>query len=146
MTRDGVLFRKNVKFPNNFIKIKFTKLIPRDSDQIWELICLLMFYENHTSYPGEDTVLHHRGEGPTLGGVGGQVPPYDVFYPLRCQDQQDWNMSDLRESSSVRRIGNMKYKSREDFSTNSTPQHPHTKENYWFIDNNNNNNNNNNAM
>ena len=38
----------------------------------------------------EDEVLDEGGEAAALGGVRGQVPAHDVLYPLRGQDQQNW--------------------------------------------------------
>ena len=45
--------------------------------------------------PGEDAVLHRRGEGAALGGVGGQVPAHDVLDPLRGQDEQNCREDNL---------------------------------------------------
>ena len=50
---------------------------------------LLDLGPDETRHPGEDAVLHGRGEGAALGGVGGQVPPHDVLDTLRRQDEQN---------------------------------------------------------
>ena len=49
----------------------------------------------YSTDPGEDAVLHGRGEAAPLGGVGVQVPAHDVLDPLRRQDQQNWHTTSL---------------------------------------------------
>ena len=50
---------------------------------------LLDLAPDEAGHPGEDAVLHGRGEGASLGGVGGQVPAHDILDPLRGQDEQN---------------------------------------------------------
>ena len=49
----------------------------------------------YSTNPGEDAVLHGRGEAAPLGGVRVQVPAHDVLDPLRRQDQQNWHTTSL---------------------------------------------------
>ena len=50
----------------------------------------ILFFIFLTADVREDEVLDEGGEAAALGGVRGQVPAHDVLYPLRGQDQQNW--------------------------------------------------------
>ena len=63
---------------------------------------LLDLAPDESGHPGEDAVLHGRGEGASLGGIGGQVPAHDVLNPLRGQDEQNCG-----EESLVSERGNL---------------------------------------
>ena len=48
---------------------------------------LLDLTPDESSHPGQDTVLHSRGERSSLGGVCWEVPAHNILYPLGGQNQ-----------------------------------------------------------